>query len=138
MAWGENAAGPIAETFDGALGALGAPGAVVATACIDEAGTAIAVRPSETPADGRFEIGSVTKTMTATLLALLDADGTLRLDDERGRPAPGRRRSGLALAVLQPRLPPSRACSRAGQRAFLSGAGGEAAARTPGHDLLGR
>ena len=58
---------------------------VTAAACIDEAGTAIGVSPGDTPADGRFEIGSVTKTMTATLLALLEADGTLQLDDEVGR-----------------------------------------------------
>jgi len=110
MAWSENAAGPLAETFDGALGA---PGAVVAAACIDEAGTAIAVRPGETPADGRFEIGSVTKTMTATLLSLLDADGMLRLDDEVGRWLSAGANGGITLRQLSthtsglPRLAPN-------------------------------
>jgi CubicO group peptidase (beta-lactamase class C family) len=82
MAWGEEAARSLGETFDGSFGA---PGVVIAAACVDEAGVAIAARPGDAPADGRFEIGSVTKTMTATLLALLAADGTLRLDDEIGR-----------------------------------------------------
>jgi CubicO group peptidase (beta-lactamase class C family) len=39
---------------------------VVPAACIDEAGAAIQASPGDAPADGRFEIGSVTKTMTAT------------------------------------------------------------------------
>jgi D-alanyl-D-alanine-carboxypeptidase/D-alanyl-D-alanine-endopeptidase len=58
---------------------------VVAAACVDEAGAGIGVSPGDAPADGRFEIGSVTKTMTAALLALLAADGALSLDDEIGR-----------------------------------------------------
>jgi serine-type D-Ala-D-Ala carboxypeptidase/endopeptidase len=48
-------------------------------------GAGVVSHRSGAPADGRFEIGSVTKTMTATLLALLAADGTLNLDDEAGR-----------------------------------------------------
>jgi len=112
MAWSENAAEPLAETFGGALGA---PGAVVAAACIDEDGTAIALRPGETPADGRFEIGSVTKTMTATLLALLAADGMLRLDDEVGRWLSAGPNGGITLRQLAthtsglPRLAPNMA-----------------------------
>jgi CubicO group peptidase (beta-lactamase class C family) len=82
MMWSENAAQALTETFDGVYGV---PGVVTAAACIDEAGTAVAVSPGDAPADGRFEIGSVTKTMTATLLALLEADGRLRLDDEVSR-----------------------------------------------------
>ena len=81
MTWNEDAAQSLVETFDGALGA---PGAVTAAACTDETGTAIQVSPADAPADGRFEIGSVTKTMTATLLALLEADGRLLLDDQAG------------------------------------------------------
>lgn len=57
----------------------------VAAACADQASAVSRVSPADTAADGRFEIGSVTKTMTGTLLALLAADGTLRLDDEVGR-----------------------------------------------------
>src|ERR1700759_2650430 len=72
----------LTEAFNGAPGP---PGTVIAVACIDDAETVIQVNPGDTPADGRFEVGSVTKTMTATLLALLAADGSLRLDDEAGR-----------------------------------------------------
>jgi CubicO group peptidase (beta-lactamase class C family) len=81
MAWREDAARSLTETFDGAFDS---PGVVVAAACVDEAGTGIGVSPGDTPADGRFEIGSVTKTMTAALLALLADDGALSLDDEEG------------------------------------------------------
>jgi serine-type D-Ala-D-Ala carboxypeptidase/endopeptidase len=82
MTWSEDAARLLVETFEGSFDA---PGVVVAAACIGEGGTASQVSPADTPAGGRFEIGSVTKTMTATLLALLDADGALRLDDAVGR-----------------------------------------------------
>ena len=87
MTWAEQAARSLTETFDGTFEAAGV---AVAAAGIDvtspdEAGTAVHVSPADTPADGRFEIGSVTKTMTATLLALLAAEGTLALDDEIGR-----------------------------------------------------
>lgn len=82
MTWGGDAAQSLAETFDGTFAA---PGAAAAAACTDETGTTVAVSPAGTPADGRFEIGSVTKTMTAALLALLEADGRLRLDDEVNR-----------------------------------------------------
>src|ERR1700722_8132901 len=64
MAWSADAARPLAEAFDGAPGT---PGTVIAVACIDDGETVIQVNPGETPADGRFEVGSVTKTMTATL-----------------------------------------------------------------------
>jgi len=87
MAWAEQAARSLTETFDGSFEAAGT---AVAAAGIDiagpdHAGTALHTSPADTPADGRFEIGSVTKTMTATLLALLAAEGTLALDDEIGR-----------------------------------------------------
>ena len=73
MAWSTDAARPLAAALDGALAA---PGTVIAVACIDDAETVIQVNPDDTPADGRFEVGSVTKTMTATLLAPLAADGS--------------------------------------------------------------
>ena len=80
--WAELTARSLVETFEGSFETAGV---VVAAACVDEAGAVIRVSPAGTPADGRLEIGSVTKTMTATLLALLAADGTLRLEDEVGR-----------------------------------------------------
>jgi D-alanyl-D-alanine-carboxypeptidase/D-alanyl-D-alanine-endopeptidase len=82
MSWSEEAARSLAETFTGSFGNARV---VIAAACIDDAGPVSVVSPSDSPADGRFEIGSVTKTMTATLVALLEADGRLRLDDEIGR-----------------------------------------------------
>jgi serine-type D-Ala-D-Ala carboxypeptidase/endopeptidase len=110
MAWSTGAARPITEAFSGALGA---PGTVIAVACIDDAGTVIQVNPGGTPADGRFEVGSVTKTMTAALLAMLAAGGSLRLDDEIGRWLPAGANAGITLRQLAthtsglPRLAPN-------------------------------
>jgi len=112
MAWCTGAARPLAEAFDGALGA---PGTVIAVACVDDAGTVIRVDPGYTPDNGRFEVGSVTKTMTATLLALLAADGSLRLEDEVGRWLPAGANAGITVRQLAthtsglPRLAPNMA-----------------------------
>jgi len=97
MAWAEQAARSLTETF---AGSSGTPGVVVAAAGVDEAGTASQVSPANTPPDGRFEIGSVTKTMTATLLALLASDGTLSLDDEVGRWLSAGANGGITLRQL--------------------------------------
>jgi CubicO group peptidase (beta-lactamase class C family) len=80
MAWAEQAAMSLVEAFEGSFDAAGV---AVAAAAVDDAGPVS--RRSGAPADGRFEIGSVTKTMTATLLALLAADGTVSLDDPARR-----------------------------------------------------
>jgi CubicO group peptidase (beta-lactamase class C family) len=87
MAWAEQAARSLTETFDGSSDATGiaVAAAAIDLASTDQAVTALQASPASTPADGRFEIGSVTKTMTATLLALLAAEGTLALDDGIGR-----------------------------------------------------
>jgi hypothetical protein len=81
MTWSEDAARSLAQTWR-ALRTR----AVTAAACTDETGTAVAVRPGGTPADGRFENGSVTKTMTAALLGAVGqaagADNPDRLGDE--------------------------------------------------------
>lgn len=82
MTWGKQAAQALAETLGGWFAA---DGVVAATAAVDASGTVIAAHPPELPADARFEIGSVTKTMTATVLATLVADGALGLDDPIGR-----------------------------------------------------
>jgi D-alanyl-D-alanine-carboxypeptidase/D-alanyl-D-alanine-endopeptidase len=82
VAWHEDTPRSLVETFDGSFGT---PGVVVAAACVDDTGTGTGISPGDAPGDGRFEIGSVSKTMTATLLTLLVADGALRLDDEIGR-----------------------------------------------------
>lgn len=95
-AWAELAAQSLVETFEGSFETAGV---VIAAACVDEAGVVVRVSPAGTPADGRLEIGSVTKTMTATLLALL-ADGTLRLDDEVGRFLAAGANGGITLLQL--------------------------------------
>jgi serine-type D-Ala-D-Ala carboxypeptidase/endopeptidase len=82
MTWGKQAAQAVAETLGGWFTA---DGIAAAAAAVDETGTVIATGPPDLPADGRFEIGSVTKTMTATVLASLAADGALSLDDPIGR-----------------------------------------------------
>jgi serine-type D-Ala-D-Ala carboxypeptidase/endopeptidase len=83
MTWAEQAAPALTEAlrkiFD-------TDGVVLAAAALERDGTtALALDPAATPDEARFEIGSVTKTMTATLLALLADRGALSLDDEIGR-----------------------------------------------------
>src|SRR6185437_10163300 len=82
MTWGKQAAQSLAETLGGWFAD---DGVVAAVAAVDEADTVIAASPADLPADRRFEIGLVTKTMTATVLASLAADGELSLDDPISR-----------------------------------------------------
>jgi D-alanyl-D-alanine-carboxypeptidase/D-alanyl-D-alanine-endopeptidase len=104
-------------------------GVVVGAACIDAAGMVSTVSPGNSPADSSFEIGSVTKTMTATLVALLAADGQLRLDDEVGRWLSAGANGRITVRQLAthtsglPRLPPNLDLDRP-------------AACSTGHDLL--
>ena len=110
MDWTEDAAQSLTQTFDGSFGAAGV---VVGAACIDGTGWASTVSPADSPADGRFELGSVTKTMTATLVALLEADNRLRLDDEIGRWLSAGANGGITVRQLAthtsglPRLAPN-------------------------------
>lgn len=130
MAWSEDAARSLAETFDGSFDS---PGVVVGAACVDEAGIGVQLCPGEAPADGRFEIGSITKTMTATLLVLLADDGALRLDDEVGRWLSAGPNSGLTLRQLAthtsglPRLAPNMDLSTVDQANPYAGFGFERA-----------
>jgi len=116
MTWSEDSARTLSEIFDGTFAA---PGVVTAAACVDEAGTVIRASPGNLPADGRFEIGSVTKTMTATLLALLAAEGALGLDDQVSRWLPAGQNGAITLRELAthtsglPRLAPNHAQNRA-------------------------
>jgi CubicO group peptidase (beta-lactamase class C family) len=82
MTCGKQAAQALADTLGGWFRA---DGVAAAAAAVDASQTVIAASPPDLPADGRFEIGSVTKTMTATVLAALAADGALDLDDPIGR-----------------------------------------------------
>jgi serine-type D-Ala-D-Ala carboxypeptidase/endopeptidase len=72
------------EALDGAFPGDGVVVAVAAVGGGGSSGPAFAVTEG-LPADARFEIGSITKTMTAALLAGLVGDGVLALDDEIGR-----------------------------------------------------
>jgi D-alanyl-D-alanine-carboxypeptidase/D-alanyl-D-alanine-endopeptidase len=65
-------------------GAFAGDGIVVAVAALDADGPVI-VATEGLPPDARFEIGSVTKTMTATLLAMLAGEGAFNLEDPVGR-----------------------------------------------------
>jgi Beta-lactamase len=58
--------------------------AVLAVTTADGEGHSVALSDG-CSADGRFEIGSITKTMTGAVLASLVDDGIVRLDDEIGR-----------------------------------------------------
>ena len=73
--------------------------AAVALAAVDGPDISTATR-GRCPADARFEIGSITKTMTATLLASLAAEGVLGLDDDLERWIPAAAGKGLKLQAL--------------------------------------
>jgi CubicO group peptidase (beta-lactamase class C family) len=81
--WDSERARAVFEALDGAFPG---DGIVVAVAAVDSGGSGPAFAVTEgLPGDARFEIGSITKTMTAALLASLVGDGVLGLDDEIGR-----------------------------------------------------
>lgn len=79
MIWAQQAAHSLTGTLSGSLSG---DGIVVAAAAVDSSQTVTAITPPTMAADRRFEIGSVTKTMTATVLALLAGEGVLSLDDK--------------------------------------------------------
>jgi CubicO group peptidase (beta-lactamase class C family) len=99
------------EVLAATQGAVRGRGIMAAVAAVDAGGPVIAASDGM-PAGGRFEIGSVTKTMTATLLAGLAADGTVALDDPVGRWLDAGPNAGITLAELAthssglPRLAP--------------------------------
>src|SRR5580692_12620448 len=109
MGWASEQAQAVFETLDGAFDGAGI---AVAVAAIDAAGPAF-VRSAGLREDARFEIGSVTKTMTATLLASLVGDGVVALDDEIGRWLDAGPNAGITLEQLAthtsglPRLAPN-------------------------------
>ncbi|WP_370365772.1 serine hydrolase domain-containing protein [Catenulispora sp. GP43] len=78
------------------------------------------------PVDGRFEIGSITKTMTGILLASLADDGIVHLDDEIGRWLDAGDNADITLAQLAthtsglPRLSPSHVPGAPDPYAFLT------------------
>jgi CubicO group peptidase (beta-lactamase class C family) len=111
MGWDAERAQAVFEALDGTFPG---DGIVVAVAAVDSGKGAPAFAVSEgLPADARFEIGSITKTMTAALLASLVGDGLLALDDEIGRWLDAGRNGAITLEQLAthtsglPRLAPN-------------------------------
>jgi serine-type D-Ala-D-Ala carboxypeptidase/endopeptidase len=152
MGWGSEQAQAVFETLDGALDG---DGIAVAVTAIDADGPAFS-RSRGLPEDARFEVGSITKTMTATLLASLIGDGVMALDDEIGRWLDAGPNAGITLEQLAthtsglPRLAPNHPAGETNPyRAFTAQRAEEglrAATRTPdarhlysnfGYQLLG-
>lgn len=98
---------------------------VVAAVAADEGGYAVKLSDA-CPLDGRFEIGSLTKTMTGVVLASLAEEGTVRLSDEIGRWLDAGDNSAITLVQLAthtsglPRLSPGTNEGAADPYAFLT------------------
>jgi CubicO group peptidase (beta-lactamase class C family) len=81
---------PLGPLLDAAAAVLPAPGAGVAVAVIDGDATSIGVAGNpRIGADTLFEYGSITKVLTANLLAQLAAEGVVALDDSVNAYLPG-------------------------------------------------
>ncbi|GLY90711.1 serine hydrolase domain-containing protein [Actinoallomurus iriomotensis] len=113
---------------DGLVDALGPTlpaAAFIAAIAADDGGYAVRLSDG-CPLDGRFEIGSMTKTLTGTVLASLVDDGIVALDDEVGRWLDAGRNSGITLGRLAthtsglPRLSPGHTTGAADPYAFLT------------------
>ena len=109
MGWGSEQAQAVFETLDGAFDG---DAIAIAVTAVDADGPAFSCSAG-LPEHARFEIGSVTKTMTATLLASLVGDAVVALDDEIGRWLDAGRNAGITLEQLAthtsglPRLAPN-------------------------------
>jgi serine-type D-Ala-D-Ala carboxypeptidase/endopeptidase len=143
--------------FDALDGAFPGDGIVVAVAAVDRGSGGPAFSVTEgLSEDARFEIGSITKTMTAALLASLVGDGVLALDDEIGRWLDAGPNGNITLEQLAthtsglPRLAPNQPTDEVNPyrdfTAECAEEGVRAAARTPdaghlysnfGYQLLG-
>jgi len=99
--------------------------AVIAAVAADDGGYAVKLSDS-CPMDGRFEIGSITKTLTGVVLASLVRDGVVALDDEIGRWLDAGPNSDITLGQLAthtsglPRLPPGHSAGVADPYDFLT------------------
>lgn len=117
-------AGAVARLAEAVVPAL--PGyAVFAAVAADDGGYAVRIS-DDCPLDGRFEVGSVTKTMTGTVLAALADDGIVTLGDRIGCWLDAGRNSGITLEQLAthtsglPRLAPSHVAGAADPYAYLT------------------
>jgi D-alanyl-D-alanine-carboxypeptidase/D-alanyl-D-alanine-endopeptidase len=101
--------------------------ALVAVATADGDGYSVELNDG-CPADGRFEIGSITKTMTGAVLASLADDGIVGIDDEIGRWLDAGRNADITVRQLAthtsglPRLSPSHVLGAPDPYAFLTAA----------------
>jgi D-alanyl-D-alanine-carboxypeptidase/D-alanyl-D-alanine-endopeptidase len=112
----------------GLAGAVGAPlaaTAVIAAVAADEGGYAVRLS-DHCPLDGRFEIGSMTKTMTGTVLASLVSDRVVALGGTIGHWLDAGQNSDVTLFQLAthtsglPRLAPGHIAGAADPYAFLT------------------
>jgi serine-type D-Ala-D-Ala carboxypeptidase/endopeptidase len=111
----------LAETLEPTL----PEAAVVAVVAADDGGYAVRLS-DDCPLNGRFEIGSVTKTMTGVVLAALVNGGIVTLEDRVGRWLDAGPNGDITLAQLAthtsglPRLPPGHTPGGADPHAFLT------------------
>jgi CubicO group peptidase (beta-lactamase class C family) len=139
MGWAADIAPAVIETFHGAF-----PGAVP-LACVAIDPEATVVELDGAPPDGRFEVGSLTKTMTGTLLARLAGEGLVELDENIGRWVAAGPHGEITLRQLAthtsglPRLAPGQTAGEDNPYAYLTEPVVESALRraerTPGRDF---
>src|SRR2546427_8616962 len=79
VSWVHEASDSVLAAFGDAFG----EGVAVAMAAVDNDATELCCNAAAR-ADGRFEIGSITKTMTAALVVLAASEGRVSFDDEIG------------------------------------------------------
>jgi serine-type D-Ala-D-Ala carboxypeptidase/endopeptidase len=109
----------------GAVGPSLPVGAIIATVAADEGGYAVKLS-DDCPLDGRFEIGSITKTMTGAVLASLVNDRTVAFSDTIGRWLDAGQNSDVTLLQLAthtsglPRLAPGHIAGVPDPYAFLT------------------
>ncbi len=109
----------------GAVGPALPATAVLAAIAADDGGYAVKLS-DDCPLDGRFEIGSMTKTMTGAVLASLVNDGTAGFGDPIGRWLDAGQNSDVTLLQLAthtsglPRLAPGHIAGAADPHAFLT------------------
>jgi CubicO group peptidase (beta-lactamase class C family) len=138
MGWSSERAQAVFEALDGAFDG---DGIAVAVTAVDADGPAF-WRSAGLPDEARFEIGSITKTMTATLLASLVGDSVVALDDEIGRWLDAGPNAAITLEQLAthtsglPRLAPNQRTRDANPYRHFTAQRAEkglrAATRTPG------
>lgn len=98
---------------------------IIAAVAADEGGYAVKLS-DDCPLDGRFEIGSITKTMTGAVLASLVNDGTVAFGDTVGRWLDAGQNSDITLLQLAthtsglPRLAPGHLSGAPDPYAFLT------------------